>query len=144
MLTERERIKGEGRRTPLFGMAVASFDLKFLKFCVVGAINTLFGLMVYLAVLTLTDSFMIAIVMANLFGPVFNFFSTGRIVFRNKRLILFFPFLIVYIFICAVNIAMVAILRQEMGAELAQVVCLPFIAATSYVLIDRLVFSRPS
>ena len=122
---------------------ISLVDIKFLRFLFFGAINTIIGLSIYLAILEITSSVTFAIVAANLVGPVFNFWSTGRFVFRNRGLDAFFPFLGGYVFLCVLNILSVDILlKAGIGAGLAQVLCLPVIVMSSYLINDRLVFRR--
>ena len=123
--------------------ALVFVDDRFLRFLFFGAINTVVGLSIYLAMIEVSGSVIIAVVAANLIGPVFNFFSTGRFVFRNKRLITFFPFVAGYILLCVLNMALVGILLKfGVGPRLAQILCLPILVMTSYLINDRLVFGR--
>lgn len=80
------------------------WQIRLLRFLVVGAINTLFSYLVYVAFILLGAHYNLATLISTILGVIFNFFTTGRIVFRsmeNKRFILF---VLVYAFTYLVNI----------------------------------------
>lgn len=114
-----------------------------MRFLIVGALNTLFGYTVYFTVWRLTESVASAVLLSSVCGVIFNFFTTGRIVFRKKGTRFLLPFLTVYGMIFFLNWAAVEVLiRLGVAAELAQLILLPFIAALAYVLLKFLVFGR--
>ena len=77
---------------------------QFLRFLVVGGINTLFGYSVYALFLFLGVHYSLAAVLATIMGVLFNFKTTGRIVFNNRNNWLLFKFIGVYAVTCLVNI----------------------------------------
>jgi putative flippase GtrA len=124
-------------------LPVRLIEPKFIKFLLVGGLNTLFGFAVYSAVYWATRSYVIAVVSANIIGPVFNFFTTGRMVFANSRLSALLPFLCGYAFTCVLNLGLIAVLvAAGVGAIWAQALCLPLLVLTSYAINDRLVFGE--
>lgn len=77
---------------------------RFLRFLVVGGINTLFGYSVYALLLFLQFHYSLAAVVATILGILFNFKTTGRIVFNSRDNRLLFKFIGVYAVVCLVNI----------------------------------------
>jgi len=68
----------------------------FVKFILVGLVNAVFGYGVYLLCLFSGFNFAAAALISTLLGIVFNFFTTGRLVFESKKNSLFFKFFLVY------------------------------------------------
>ncbi len=65
----------------------------FIKFGMVGVINTLFSYCVYSFFIWIGIHYSIASFISSVAGIIFNFFTTGRIVFKNNdnsRIFLFF------------------------------------------------------
>ncbi len=79
-------------------------QIRFLRFLVVGGINTLFGYSVYALLLFLNVHYSLAAVVATILGILFNFKTTGRIVFNSRDNRLLVKFVGVYAFLCLVNI----------------------------------------
>lgn len=116
---------------------------RFLRFLVVGVLNTAFGYGVFALVYLATGSHRIAIVVATMAGVVFNFMTTGRLVFDNRRLRAFLPFILGYAVTGGLNIVIVdLIVAAGVGALWAQLVALPVVVLTSYAINDRVVFGR--
>ncbi|QZP17810.1 GtrA family protein [Methylophilales bacterium] len=75
------------------------FDKKFIVFLMVGILNTFFGLVI-LFFLSLTDiDTWLVLLISQLVGLAFNFFTTGNYVFNITNLKLVPKFLVVSIFI---------------------------------------------
>ena len=77
---------------------------RFLRFLVVGGINTLFGYSVYALLLYVNAHYSLAAVVATILGILFNFKTTGRLVFNSRDNRLLLKFVAVYAFVCLVNI----------------------------------------
>lgn len=123
------------------------WQIRLLRFFVVGAINTLFSYLVYALLILLGMHYSLATLISTVLGVIFNFFTTGRIVFRsmdNKRFIMF---VLVYAFTYFVNILLLSWLVD--GASMDELlagalVTLP-VALLSYSLNSKLTFrERPS
>jgi putative flippase GtrA len=72
---------------------------------------------------------------------LFNFFTTGRIVFDNRRLSVMLPFIMAYGVSMLLNIALVEmLLLLGIGALVAQALSLPFVVVATYLINARLVF----
>jgi putative flippase GtrA len=77
---------------------------RFVLFLFVGGINTLFGYSLYALFLFLKFHYAIASLMATIGGILFNFKSTGTIVFKNNNNKLLFRFVSVYIITYLLNV----------------------------------------
>jgi len=72
------------------------WDTRFIRFLFVGALNTLFGYALYAFLVFIGIRYDWARVIAIIIGIIFNFFTTGRIVFKNKDNWLIVRFVLVY------------------------------------------------
>jgi len=70
------------------------FDIKFLKFLLVGGMNTLIGYLVFSLFLFLNFHFTLASLLALIFGILFNFKTLGRLVFGSRDNSLIFRYVI--------------------------------------------------
>ena len=73
-----------------------NFSWRFLKFLMVGALNTVFGYSVFALFTYLNLHYTISTLLATILGILFNFKTTGCIVFKNGDNKLIFKFLFVY------------------------------------------------
>ena len=69
-------------------------DKKFIKFILVGGMNTLIGYLVFSLFLFLNFHYTIASFLALIFGILFNFKTYGRLVFKNQDNSLIFKYII--------------------------------------------------
>ena len=69
------------------------------RFLCVGLLNTLFGYLCFAFFVYLGLHYALAVGLATCAGIVFNFQTTGKIVFNNTRTILIFKFIGVYAFL---------------------------------------------
>ena len=69
-------------------------DRKFIKFILVGGMNTLIGYLVFALFLFLNFHYALASFLALIFGIIFNFKTYGRLVFENQDNSLFFRYII--------------------------------------------------
>lgn len=77
----------------VFGLFNNIWSNRFFRFLLVGGINTLFGYLAFSALILLNIHYSIASFLATIIGILFNFFTTGKIVFNNndpKLLVKFF------------------------------------------------------
>ncbi|AZY50842.1 GtrA family protein [Bordetella avium] len=116
-------------------------DTRLLKFLMVGMLNTAVGYSIFLLGLYIGWHYSIAIAVATVLGTLFNFKSTGVLVFRSHDNSRIFRFIAVYCVIYSLNVAGVALLLQfglkEWSAGL--LLLLP-LALVSYYLNSRYVF----
>ena len=57
---------------------------RFARFLIVGTINTLFGYGVFAALITAGLESALALALATIAGVIFNYFTTGKLVFANS------------------------------------------------------------
>jgi len=114
-----------------------------VRFVVVGVINTLFGLAAY-ALLALTPMpTWLVLIGSTLAGIVFNFLTTGGIVFRDLGLACVPRFLLVYGLIYVVYLFLIKSLSPVVGGRtIAMALVVLPVSALSYVLQSRFVFGR--
>ena len=79
------------------GLEKYHIDYKFVKFLFVGLINTIFGYSVFALCIFLKLHYALAVLIATVLGVLFNFKTTGIIVFKNNNNNLIFKFIAVYI-----------------------------------------------
>lgn len=114
---------------------------RFLKFLVVGGLNTVFGYGVFAGLYLVGIPPQPAIIIATIVGINFNFFTTGRLVFDSRSLRKLLPFWIGYGVALAVNLIMAeGLLRLGLNPLLVQGLCLPVFVVVAYLINARLVF----
>ena len=87
-----------------------NIDRRFVKFLFVGGINTLFSYCVYSLVWFSSHNLILSTLLQYIIGILFNFKTTGSIVFKNKNNGLIFKFVGVYIIAYFFNLASLKIL----------------------------------
>ncbi|MQY46653.1 GtrA family protein [Rhizobiales bacterium RZME27] len=115
--------------------------VRLVRFGFVGVLNTVFGygfyfLLVYVGMLP-----ELALLGATVLGVVFNFFTTARLVFRNRDNRLIGRFALTYVIIYLVN-ALVLRLLIATGADpfLSQAAILPFTTLGAFAIMRIYVF----
>lgn len=76
----------------------------FLRFILVGAINTLFGYSLFALFLYAGFYYPIAIFLATILGVLFNYKTMGRLVFFHQGKSRLVPFVFVYIMVYSLNV----------------------------------------
>ncbi len=115
---------------------------QFIKFLIVGGLNSLVGycLFALFVVTGMASSF--AVVAATTLGVIFNFASTGRVVFKSNPAALLPRYVIVYGGQCIVNLALLRSLENAgISPLVAQAMLLPFMAILAFVGLRHLVFN---
>lgn len=79
-------------------------DWLFIKFILVGILNTAFGYFVFAALLYFGLHYTLAVVLSTVAGVLFNFKTTGKLVFKNDNNKLIFKFVAVYALTCIIGI----------------------------------------
>ncbi|MDN4574778.1 polysaccharide biosynthesis protein GtrA [Pandoraea cepalis] len=126
----------------LAGAAVRG-EIRLVNYFLVGGLNTLFGYGVFALCLRIDLHYSLAIAISTVLGTLFNFKSTGKLVFRssdNSRIV---HFVLVYGVVYLVNVAAVAVLvRLGLNAYLSGLVLIVPLALLAYHLNSRFVFNR--
>ena len=111
------------------------------RFVGAGILNTSFGYAVYLAGLAAGLPPVAALAAATLVGAIFNFFSTGWLVFGSAAIGKLPAFAVAYLVTYLFNAAILQLLTSaHVSAWLAQIIALPPVAAASYGLLRLWVF----
>lgn len=90
-------------------------SIRFIKFLGVGVINTLFGYGIFALFLFLGLHFSLASLIGTILAVIFNFFTTGRIVFNNKNNLLIWKFILVYAILYLINLFLLSIINYYNG-----------------------------
>ena len=117
------------------------WSIRFVRFLFVGGLNTLFSYVIYAILILLNVHYTLATLISTILGIIFNFFTTGSIVFRNRKLSLMLRFFLVYGFTYLVNILLLSFFETKQVDMLiaGAIVTLP-VALLSYFLNAKLVF----
>jgi putative flippase GtrA len=92
---------------------------QFLRFLLVGILNTIFGFSIFAIFVQLGLDDKSAVLFSMILGVLFNFKTTGSFVFANKNNKLLFRFICVYVVIFFLNIGGLSILKSiPLGLDL--------------------------
>jgi putative flippase GtrA len=116
-------------------------NTQFLKFIAIGALNTLFGYFVYIVFILAGIEYHLALTFATILGVIFNFFTTGKIVFLNKGLNNVKKFIILYFSIYCINQVLLTILVEHgVNMIISQTIIMPLLVLTSYLIHKHYIF----
>lgn len=116
---------------------------RFAKFLVVGGINTLIGYAIFAALILAGLPTPAAAIVGTILGVVFNFFSTGGIVFKNQAARLLPRFIAVYAVQMGLNVGALRLLENAgLHPLVAGALVLPPLAVFTYFALRAFVF-RP-
>lgn len=114
---------------------------RLIRYLLVGVLNTAFGYGIFAILYLTTGQHRVAVVVATILGVLFNFFTTGRMVFENRDARMLLPFVLGYVFTLGLNIIVLeALIHFGLNALAAQAVTLPLIVAVGYMINSRVVF----
>jgi putative flippase GtrA len=106
-----------------------------VRFIAVGMLNTAFSYALYAGLVLSHIDYRLALTICSVVTIIWNFNTTGRLVFGNRRKALIFKFVGGYGLIYLVNLGLVIMLARLGVGELArQAVALPVIVACSFAL----------
>lgn len=118
---------------------------RILRFGAVGVLNTAFGYGLYALFVHLGALPELALLVATIIGVIFNFFTTGRLVFRNSDNGLFIRFAAAYASIYVLNaLALRGLVSAGLGPFAAQAVLVPFSVAGTFAIMRAFVFREVS
>lgn len=122
---------------------IAADRFAFLRFVVVGVLNTAFGYAVY-ALLTLVGlAPQAALAIAFALGVVWNYFTHARLVFATRGVSRLPPYVLAYLGIYALNAAgLEALIRAGVPPVLAQGALVLPAAVLAFVAIGRVLTGR--
>lgn len=117
--------------------------LEFFRFIAVGLLNTTFGYAIYSVAVLFGARPAAALAIAMVFGVTFNFFTTGRLVFREKAGKIFPRFVLGYLVVYGVNLGLLHLTGMlGVGPFLAQALALPPTVIFTFMLMKFVVFRR--
>ena len=115
-------------------------DEGFFKFLFVGALNTLFAYTLYAILITIGLIPNLALFLQYILGVLWNFKTTGKIVFKNNDNRLIFKFVLSYVFTFFINSILLNILLKFINEYLAQAILILPIAILSFAIFKFWVF----
>lgn len=114
---------------------------RFIRFLLIGGLNTLFGYGCYALLLWVGFHYAWAAILGTICGICFNFFSTGKLVFSSHRARNMPRFIAVYALICAINVAALRILDGfHFNPYFSGLLLILPMAALSFLLMRKFVF----
>lgn len=121
------------------------WNVRFLRFLVVGGFNTAFNYGVYALSIFLGAGHVIAATISFVVGIVVSFTTHGRIVFEKEGRGGFVPFVLAWLFIYGVYVFVLDLLVRRAGVNeyLAGLLMLPFTVVLSFVVLRFVVFRQP-
>jgi putative flippase GtrA len=113
----------------------------FLRFLIVGVINTVFGYSVFALLVLAGLHYALAVGIATIAGVFFNFKTIGALVFRNQNNRRIFRFIGVYLVVYGINVLVIRF-ATAMGIEvlIAGAVAIFPVALLSYTMNRIFVF----
>lgn len=115
----------------------------FVRFVLVGVLNTLFGVGLYCLFIYMGVPYRAAVLLSTVLGVLFNFKTIGALVFKNKDNRLIFRFVSVYVITYFINIGLIRVfLCVGINEYYAGILSTPVVALCSYGLQKRLVYRR--
>lgn len=118
---------------------------QLVLFFVVGGINTLFGYSLYVLLLYIHFHYALASLLSTIAGVLFNFKTTGVLVFKNHKNRLLFKFMAVYCVTYSVNVGFLGVFTyHNANMYIAGAILVIPIALLSYILLKRFVYGGDS
>ena len=115
----------------------------FYRFILIGILNTIFGYGVYAALILTSVEYHVALTVSTILGVLFNFKTTGTIVFRNNKKRLIFRFVAMYGIIYVLNqIVLTLLVRADINELVSQAIVLPVMVVLAFSMNRRFVFKR--
>ncbi len=117
-----------------------AFKNQFFLFLIVGGINTVFGYCIFAFFIWIGLNYAIAALLGTICGILFNFKTTGTIVFKSKDNRLIFRFFAVYGIMYIINVAYLKIFIPYYNVYMLGAIAILPLAFLSYFLNKKFVF----
>ncbi|EKD53782.1 MAG: GtrA family protein [uncultured bacterium] len=118
---------------------------EFITFLLVGILNTIVGYLFFVFFLFAGFHYTIAILFATCLGILFNFKTTGTLVFKNKNKRLLIHFIGIYILLYGWNVSLISLIHKIIpNFYIAGAMTSFFMAIISFYLNKHLVFHKSS
>lgn len=120
-------------------------NAQFLRFLLVGLLNTGFSYCVYAIFIYFEQSYVVASLASLILGMVFSFFTQSVLVFKNTDKGLFWVFLLnwMVIYLCVISIITIFI-RMGINEYWSGLLAIPPMAILSFLTQKFIVFRRRS
>ena len=130
--------------TKFFFGVLSRFERKFVKFLFVGFMNTVFSYIIYAICVTILSRPTLSLAVSYVIGILFNFQTTGRIVFKNSDNKLIVKFFLCYITTFFINRYLLDTLVVDFHVDkyLSQAILVFPIAMLSFLLLKNFVFKE--
>jgi len=116
---------------------------RYVRFLLIGMLNTVFGYAVFALAFYVGASPALALLIATAIGILFNFFTTGQIVFNDRGTSRLPHFVFAYCATYLINLALLKIIMLAgVNGLIAQAISLPVVAVCSFFILRRFVFTR--
>ena len=124
--------------------AVRSASIKrFVRFLIVGGLNTVVGYALFAGLVLAGLQPELALWIATVLGVIFNFMTTGSLVFRNRQKGRIFRFIGVYVVVYLMNAgALRYLLSIGVNPLISQLFLLPVVAITTFFALRSFVFKE--
>lgn len=117
--------------------------IQFIRFILTGIINTLFSLVIYWLLLWSGLEYYYAMLIANMLGILFNFKTTGKLVFYNSDNSLILKYILINILIYLISIVGVKLLIfADINEYYGAVIMAPVMAILSFLVNKIYVFEK--
>jgi putative flippase GtrA len=116
-------------------------DKLFYRFIVIGTINTIIGYSIYALLICLNVHYLWAMLVSTVIGTLFNFKTTGTIIFKNSQNRLFLKFIMVYGLVYILNIAIIRVITGFYNNQYIDgAIALSIVVPIAFVLNKKFVF----
>ena len=119
---------------------------KFIRFIFIGGINTVFGLGVYCLMIWIGFSYIWATLISQILGVLFNFMTTGTLVFENSDKKLIFKFVFSYVLTYFINVGINRVLQLVFGLNeyFSGIIAIIVSALISFLILKFFVYNDKS
>ena len=125
----------------IIDLSLRLWSIQILRFLVVGAINTIFGYGAFALFILLGLHYVLAALLGQICGILFNFKTTGTIVFKNKDNRLILRFFGVYLFTYLLSIGSLRVFEiAGIGSLVAAAIMVLPVSFVGFLLQRRFVF----
>lgn len=122
---------------------IRKLDLPFIRYLIVGGINTLFGYGLFALFLYMGMHYSLAALTATILGVVFNFKTTGKLVFKSSDNRLIVRFFAVYGMVYVIQVGLLKGFELlGLNLYIAGAILLLPLAVLSFLLNKKLVFNK--
>lgn len=128
----------------VIGLFHHKVENRFFRYLFVGGLNTVFGYSVYCLLIWFGLSFVWATLISHVMGVLFNFMTTGILVFENHDVRKLFKFVMNYVLTYFINIGINKTLQVTMGSNeyVAGAGATLLTALISFFILKRFVYNE--